>query len=557
MRKIKLGVLMDRLSCSSDIFRTVNSLAASSAVELHLLLNTEHRKRGLPKVVEKIRNVGLARFVSIAFFNIVEFLEARIFCRLSPGLRDYFQAGALDQQLFASVTVLTPIFSKRKLLVSYAEQDIAALRALGLDLILRANGTGIYQGNILSASRDGIISFHHGDNRWNRGGPPGFWEVYLRKAATGFVIQILNDKLDAGRVIFRGEAPTKRTYTQNMVNLYQVANPFMAKIICDYAETGQLPVAEVSRPFTHQILKTPKFTVTLNYIWRTIVALLVLALKRKVFGLHQRWSVAYLRADWRSANLSKALVIKNPPGRFLADPFVVQGAKEAVIFVEDYSYSNARGTISAVVVAPDKSYRILPDVVKEPFHLSFPFVFKYAGQLYMVPESFEANSIRLYKCIEFPARWEYQYDLMTGVRAVDSLICENGGHWWMLCNLASEGSNEFGSALYAFSADSPVSRNWRPHARNPISFSVSHGRNAGLLRGKGGENYRVRQRHDIGQYGRAASIAKITRLDGDCFTEEDYAVLEAQFDDGLLGMHHMHADGRNLVFDFVKEESLR
>ena len=35
-------------------------------------------------------------------------------------------------------------------------------------------------------------------------------------------------------------------------------------------------------------------------------------------------------------------------------------------------------------------------VLKEPFHLSFPFVFEDQGVIYMIPESQEDDSIRLY-----------------------------------------------------------------------------------------------------------------------------------------------------------------
>ena len=47
------------------------------------------------------------------------------------------------------------------------------------------------------------FSLHHGDNQVFRGGPAGFWETYGINNS-GFIIQQLTDKLDAGNVIFRG-----------------------------------------------------------------------------------------------------------------------------------------------------------------------------------------------------------------------------------------------------------------------------------------------------------------------------------------------------------------
>ena len=61
-------------------------------------------------------------------------------------------------------------------------------------------------------SKIGIFSFHHGDNDFYRGGPPGFWEVYNQEPSTGFIIQRINEVLDNGDVIFKGNIPTSFFY---------------------------------------------------------------------------------------------------------------------------------------------------------------------------------------------------------------------------------------------------------------------------------------------------------------------------------------------------------
>ena len=45
--------------------------------------------------------------------------------------------------------------------------------------------------HLLYAIFNGIISFHHGDNDFYRGGPPGFWEIINKETRTGFIIQRL------------------------------------------------------------------------------------------------------------------------------------------------------------------------------------------------------------------------------------------------------------------------------------------------------------------------------------------------------------------------------
>jgi len=38
-------------------------------------------------------------------------------------------------------------------------------------------------------------------------------------------------------------------------------------------------------------------------------------------------------------------------------------------------------------------------------HYSYPHVFRCGKELLMVPESLGSNSVDLYRCIEFPAKW--------------------------------------------------------------------------------------------------------------------------------------------------------
>jgi len=570
LKKIKLGVLMDRLECYPYLFDIITNLAKDPNIELYLLQNNPNRSENpIKKVANKIRDFGIFRLISLAFFKFTISLERKI-VMLSATFTKFnkqFLEKRLDAEIFTGTILLTPVFSKtmfskRNKLVSYGDFDIKKIHALGLDLILQGNGIGIYQGKILSASKKGIISVHHSDNRWNRGGPPGFWEIYLKKPTTGFVIQILNDRLDDGDVIFRGEVPTDIIYTLNLANILQTAGPFLERIIKGYVATGTLPQPLPKLPYSNTLFKAPKFTETLTYITLIALRFTTFFFLRRVFGRKQRWAVAFVRSDWKSSNLSKATVIKNPKGRFLADPFVATYDNQTVIFVEDYHYSNRRGTISAIRITPNGSYEILPDIIKENFHLSFPYLFEYDSTLYMVPESHRAKAIRLYKCVQFPDRWEYLYDIIRDVDASDTMVFEHSARWWLLTNTAPDGSSGQSAQLCVFSAINPLSKDWQPHSKNPVCFSPELARNGGLLRDADGTIFRVRQKYGFNQYGfnqygRSYSIAKITRLDTECYEESTYCEVEPKFFPGLVGTHHMHSAGGITVFDFMKEETTR
>ena len=112
----------------------------------------------------------------------------------------------------------------------YKNEDLNQIKNLNLDLLIRG-GSGILQGDILNLCPLGIISFHHGDNDFYRGGPPGFWEVYNREPSTGFVIQRLNEVLDGGHIIFKGHVPTSFFYKLNVCKLFLKSSIFLHKTL--------------------------------------------------------------------------------------------------------------------------------------------------------------------------------------------------------------------------------------------------------------------------------------------------------------------------------------
>ena len=54
----------------------------------------------------------------------------------------------------------------------------------------------------------------------------------------------------------------------------------------------------------------------------------------------------------------------------------------------------------------------------------------------MIPSS-QTNQIRIYKCINFPLKWELHKILMEKIKAVDTLIFKIKDKWWMLTNIDS------------------------------------------------------------------------------------------------------------------------
>jgi hypothetical protein len=127
----------------------------------------------------------LAHLAASAMTRVIVMIE-RILLNRSPRYREHLAEFDLSP-IIPNTIVVKPIVSKSGFVYRFAGEDVDSLKALSLDLMVRC-GSGILRGEILRAARFGIISFHHADNRVNRGTPAAFWEVYNREATTGFTI---------------------------------------------------------------------------------------------------------------------------------------------------------------------------------------------------------------------------------------------------------------------------------------------------------------------------------------------------------------------------------
>jgi len=85
---------------------------------------------------------------------------------------------------------------------SMTDEDISRIESYEVDVLLRL-GFRILRGKILRCARFGAWSYHHGDNRVNRGGPAGFWEVVLGLPETGSILQILTEMAGPLSLLFQ------------------------------------------------------------------------------------------------------------------------------------------------------------------------------------------------------------------------------------------------------------------------------------------------------------------------------------------------------------------
>jgi methionyl-tRNA formyltransferase len=88
----------------------------------------------------------------------------------------------------------------------YGEATLDFIRGRRPDCIFRF-GFGFIHEPVLSLPPKGVISYHHGDIRRYRGQPVAFWELYAGEPQMGVTVQVLNEKLDAGKIVLEKPIP--------------------------------------------------------------------------------------------------------------------------------------------------------------------------------------------------------------------------------------------------------------------------------------------------------------------------------------------------------------
>jgi len=181
--------------------------------------------------------------------------------------------------------------------------------------------------------------------------------------------------------------------------------------------------------------------------------------------------------------------------------------------------------------------------------MSYPFIFKVNNIYYMIPETSRNKTIELYKCTDFPYKWEFEMNIMENVSAVDSTLFNYNDRWWLFTAMDQTANISGCSAeLFLFYADDIFSGNWKSHRLNPIVSDIRTARPAGRIFLRDGEIYRPSQ-NCAGRYGVAFNLNRITKLSESEYEETLVAEIKPVWDKKLKGVHTLNSDKDFTVID--------
>ena len=431
----------------------------------------------------------------------------------------------------------------------FSTEDAQQVKEHDLDVILRFE-FNIIRGDILTASKYGIWSFHHGDNAINRGGPAGFWEISLKQPVVGVTLQQLTPELDGGLVIDKAYynrhwafAKTNIMVTENSVNL--LLKNLRKLNRGEYNPTKSLV-------YYNELYVAPSFWVVIKYLLHYYKNFFGRFIDRVLMALGRRsycWTLFIGKGNFMNKTLFRIKPAELPKDEFWADPFLFKHQNETYVFFENYSYKTELGKISCGRLEGTKIVDVV-EIMNFDYHLSFPYVFESKGEIFMMPETRQNKRLEIYKCLEFPTKWELHKTAFEGERVVDAFFYKDStDQHWLFLNKQDNVNTTADCELYIYKVDSPELNTIQPHTQNPVIIDARVARNGGCMFSHEGKTYRPSQSNTHAIYGRALNINEVEKLTIDEYIENTIVTVEPNFRKGLERMHHLHQIDDMFVFD--------
>lgn len=232
--------------------------------------------------------------------------------------------------------------------------------------------------------------------------------------------------------------------------------------------------------------------------------------------------------------------ILDVPSSFVADPFMVRVDQTWYMFFEVMNLSSHKGEIGLAVSANGMKWTYQHVVLAEPFHLSYPYVFEWKNEYYMIPESHKSSSVRLYKALTFPLKWLFVATLLDDGCYNDPSVFRADGKWWLFSETDPDMKSNILRLYYSDDLVGP----WHEHPKSPVIVGNPHiARPGGRVLAS--DDRLIRYTQDCyPRYGTQIRAFEITELTARSYKEKE--ALEnpilSRGDDGAwnaAGMHHI------------------
>lgn len=229
-----------------------------------------------------------------------------------------------------------------------------------------------------------------------------------------------------------------------------------------------------------------------------------------LFSMNNGHEVLEIKSDTSLLNPNASVI--------LADPFLFVNGGRLYLFYEHLTRWEGTGRICMRSTKDLKNWTAEQDVLVEPFHLSFPFVFEDGGKVYMLPETGGDKSVTLYKADNNDlSSWKKMKKLMVNEEPwYDSIIYKKDGKYYLFT-----GHDDNVKQIQHLFVSDNLTGPYVEHPASPISEGRDRARNAGSLIEDKGQLYRPVQ-VCVNGYGEQTSVMKVESLSPTVYSESFY-----------------------------------
>ncbi len=524
--RLRLGVLLDSYQVPAWIYDLLRKLSSSEAIDLRLVMVDQNSQAA----------AGTNR--TPILFKLWAALDRRV--RRSA-------AGALRRRncgpLLSSLSE-PPVVLRVNLADGLARGDVASIKAANLDLLLHL-GHAALQPEVVDCTELGVWELQD-----ESGALGQFWDIYDGHPVFEHGPQVIERTRTQTRTVYKSRGITgflSLALNQNEAcwNLAEFLARSLADVPTLREEGRQLPAVPVTRrTLSPRTLGNARMA---GFLMRWAMRAFRHELQKRLF--REQWLIVLQAAPGMKKfnTVSGARYVRPSKDRFYADPFLVERHGRTYLFFEDYRFATKKGVISCCEVDNAGNCGQPCVVLEREYHLSYPFLFEWQGEIYLLPESRDNRTIEMYRASDFPHSWTREAVLMEDVAAVDSTLLEYSGKWWLFAAGIQEDITSPNDGLYLYFADSPLGP-WTAHPKNPIVSDARRARPAGRLYFKNGALIRPGQDCANG-YGYAIQLHRVDVLSETDYCETPLSRITPSWIPGSLGTHTINQSEKLRVMD--------
>jgi hypothetical protein len=554
MKILRIGILIDDTRLPRFRAEILRELEAAPWCEIALFIK---KQKSYDPYANKRR---------YKLYNMLRRFDAKLFGRNTP----YLNEEAIDDMI-AKTKLLEVVTQESDFFDEASESVVKSIEKEELDLLLNF-GFKHPRGEIVHAAKYGLWEYRHPCH------PAAFWEVVQALPSTEVTLERVGEGLHTGAVLGRYRTVThQKSIRKNYEQIMWRSHMLVVHAIQKVAEQAESYFADKKQKsyfydmahvrdsrnqkafdlqfrFSDDVGKGAPSNCQSIHAFFKLLGRYAKFTARRFFKM-DRWIILFApnHKGESEADLSRYERLPLPSDDyFQADPFIVDEGEKSYLFYEELDYKTLKGYL--LVAEWDETtggFTNPQEILREPYHLSYPNVFKVDDKWYMIPETHENGTVDLYEAEVFPTKWKKIRTMLSDIKAVDATLYQRDGRWWMFVSVAAKEGFSLNDELHLYYCGDFRTDTWKPHPKNPLVTDVTRARPAGSLLEVEGKLIRPAQ-NCSGVYGRGLVMNEITKLSETEFEERVIQQIRADFADDLVAVHTFNRSQRFTVIDAIK-----